>query len=142
MMLMDHQQAIAQNKRLEQAAWGLVLILAGALFLIPDEQVPSGTWAVGFGLILLGLNLNRFRLGIKMSGFTLLVGIVSLLTGLWDLFLEDAVGFQLDVVPIVLILIGLNILFRFTEGGVDPTLAEEKDEKKKREESDVDDEAF
>lgn len=133
---MNREEAIAANKQLEQVAWGLVLILAGALFIIPDEQIPSGVWAVGFGLILLGLNLNRLRLDIKMSGFTLLVGIISLLSGLWDLFLEDTMGFELDIIPILLILIGLNILFRFTEGGVDPTPDKEK-EKAKREDVDV-----
>ena len=49
-------QKMHLNKRLEAIAWGLFLIMIGALWLLPDETVPEGTWLLGVGVILLGLN--------------------------------------------------------------------------------------
>ena len=50
----------ALNKRLETAAWGLFLIMLGGFALVPDETIPKGVWAIGVGLIMLGLNAARY----------------------------------------------------------------------------------
>src|SRR5512141_2203390 len=73
------------NKRLETIGWALFLIMIGGLGLIPNEQVPSGVWSIGVGLIMLGLNAARYLNGIKMSGFTLVLGTIALLTGMGEL---------------------------------------------------------
>ncbi len=95
------------NKRLETIGWALFLIMIGGLGLVPKEIVPGGTWLIGVGLIMLGLNAARFINGIKMSGFTIGLGILALLSGLGDFF-----GVQLPLFPILLILIGTDILLR------------------------------
>jgi len=64
------QSKMHLNKRLEAIAWGLFLIMIGGLWLLPDETVPEGTWLLGVGVIMLGLNGVRNMYGIKMSGFT------------------------------------------------------------------------
>jgi hypothetical protein len=78
-------EKVALNKRLESVAWGLFLIMLGGFALIPDETIPKGVWSIGVGLIMLGLNAARYFYKIKMSGFTTLLGILSLLGGIAEL---------------------------------------------------------
>lgn len=95
------------DKRLETIGWALFLIMIGGLGLVPAWQVPGGTWLIGVGLIMLGLNAARFLNGIKMSGFTIVLGILAFFSGLGDFL-----GAQLPLFPILLILIGANILLK------------------------------
>jgi hypothetical protein len=97
----------ALNKRLEAMAWGLFLIMLGCRFFIPDEQVNEGWWSVGVGIILLGLNAARYFNGLRMSGFTIVLGIIALLTGIGEL-----AGLDLPVLAILLILLGANLLLK------------------------------
>jgi len=94
------------NNRLEAIGWGLFLIMIGGLWLVPDAMVPAGSWLIGVGLIMLGLNVARYFFGIKLSWFTIILGFLALASGLGDFL-----GFDLPLVPIVLILIGLSIIF-------------------------------
>lgn len=99
------QQKMHLNKRLEAIAWGLFLIMIGGLWLLPDEIVPEGTWLLGVGIIMLGLNGARYLYGIKMSGFTIFLGIVALCIGIGALF-----GVDLPIFPILIILWGLSVV--------------------------------
>ena len=95
------------NKRMETVAWGLFIIMLGGFSSIPKEMVPKGTWSVGIGLIMLGLNLARYLNKIKMSGFTTVLGIIAVVGGIVQLLgfhqLEDA---------ILLIILGVYIVFK------------------------------
>jgi len=75
----------ALNKRLESVAWGLFLIMLGGFALVPANTIPKGVWSLGVGAIMLGLNLARYLYGIRMSGFTTVLGILSLLGGIAEL---------------------------------------------------------
>jgi uncharacterized membrane protein len=81
----EDKDKAALNKRLENIAWGLFLIMLGGFALVPGEIVPKGLWSIGVGLIMLGLNLARYLKKIKMSGFTTVLGIISLIGGLLEL---------------------------------------------------------
>ncbi len=94
---LDHQ--------LERVSWALFLIMIGGLALIPG--VPSGTWLIGTGLIMLGLNLARLMNGIRMSTFTIIAGIAAIVFGL-----AQFLGTDVPVFPILLILIGASLLWR------------------------------
>ena len=74
-------EKVKLNKRLETIGWGLFLIILGGFSLVPNELIPKGVWSIGIGVIMLGLNATRYFYGIKMSGFTTFLGIVSLLSG-------------------------------------------------------------
>lgn len=50
-----------------------------------DTTVSKGFWSIGIGLIFLGLNATRYLNGIRMSGFTTFIGILSLLGGVIQL---------------------------------------------------------
>jgi MFS superfamily sulfate permease-like transporter len=65
-------------------AWGLFLVmLGGALFL--SNIAPEGLWSIGVGLIMLGLNAARYFNKIRMSGFTTVLGILSVIGGIVQL---------------------------------------------------------
>ena len=97
----------ALNKRIEAVGWGLFLIMIGGIALIPDNQVPNGLWLIGVGLIMIGVNGVRYLNQIKMSSFSLVLGIVALIIGL-----QEIDGIDLPMFPILLILVGASILFR------------------------------
>jgi hypothetical protein len=76
----------ALNKRIETVAWGLFLIMLGGFMFVPKNQAPEGLWSIGVGAIMLGLNAARYLNRIKMSGFTTVLGIISILGGVVQLF--------------------------------------------------------
>lgn len=73
------------NKTLETIAWGCFLIMLGGFFFVPDSIVKGGVWSLGVGVILLGLNAARYFNGIRMSGFTTFLGILSIVGGIFEL---------------------------------------------------------
>ena len=95
------------NKRLEAIAWGLFLIMLGGLAFVPKEQVNEGYWSVGVGIILLGLNATRYVKKIRMSGFTTVLGVIALITGLGEL-----AGLDLPVLAILLVLLGAHLVLK------------------------------
>lgn len=75
----------ALNKRLETIAWGFFLVLLGGFMFVPDEIIKGGWWSIGVGLIMLGLNAARYFNGLRMSGFTTFLGVISVIGGVLDL---------------------------------------------------------
>lgn len=76
----------ALNKRFETIAWGAFLVMLGGFMFVPEEIVKGGWWSIGVGLIFLGLNAARYLNGLRMSGFTTFLGIISVIGGVLDLF--------------------------------------------------------
>ncbi|HEY9641728.1 MAG TPA: hypothetical protein V6C57_14670 [Coleofasciculaceae cyanobacterium] len=95
------------NKRLEDIGWALFLIMIGCLLLVPAYQIPPGIWLIGTGLILLGVNAIRYFNSIKVSLFSLVLGIFALAAGLGELL-----GIKLPLFAIFLILMGVSILLK------------------------------
>jgi len=83
-VIIDHAKA-ALNKRLETITWGAFLVMLGGFMFVPDEIVKGGWWSIGVGLIFLGLNAARYFNGLRMSGFTTFLGIISVIGGVLDL---------------------------------------------------------
>ena len=98
---------MVDNKTLDSLAWGLFIILIGVGWYIGAVyEMDTGAYiAVGVGLILIGLNLTRNQLGIKISKFSLFVGLVALAIGV-----AGVLGYALDLFLTVIILIGLFII--------------------------------
>ena len=95
------------NKRLEDIAWGVFLFMIGILLVLPDDQIPRGTWLIGAGLIMLSLNAIRYLNQIKISRFTLVLGIVATAVGLASIF-----GLKLPLFALFLIVVGAGIIFK------------------------------
>jgi hypothetical protein len=95
------------NKRLETIGWGLFFIMLGGFAFVPYELVPKGLWSIGVGVIMLGLNTTRYFYGIKMSGFTTFLGVISLFSGITQLM-----GLHNLDAPILLIIIGAYLILK------------------------------
>jgi cytosine/uracil/thiamine/allantoin permease len=93
------------NRRLESISWGLFLIMLGGFALL--KSVPEGTWLVGAGVIMLGLNAFRLLFGIRIGWTTVILGTVALLSGLGSVY-----GVSIPVGPLLVILIGLAVILR------------------------------
>ena len=99
------KQKNALNKRLEAISWALFLIMIAVLWLMPEGRMPKDAWLIGVGLIMLGLNGTRYLYGIKLSGFTIVLGIVALAYGT-----SSSLGVSLPFFPILFLIIGASII--------------------------------
>lgn len=97
----------AMNKNFERIAWGAFLIMLGGFMFVPEEIVKGGWWSIGVGLIFLGLNAARYFNGLRMSGFTTFLGIISIVGGILDL-----VGMEGVNGAVLLIVLGGYIILK------------------------------
>jgi len=97
----------ALNKNIERVAWGAFLIMLGGFMFVPEEIIKGGWWSIGVGLIFLGLNAARYFTGLRMSGFTTFLGILSVIGGILDL-----VGMEGIQGAILLIVLGGYIILK------------------------------
>jgi hypothetical protein len=95
------------NKRLEDMGWALFLIMIGVIWLLPVGRVPEDAWLIGAGAIMLGINGVRYLKGIKISGFTLILGALALIAGLSGVF-----ALKLPFFAVLFILIGASIILK------------------------------
>ena len=93
------------DKRIAALFWALMFILAGAIWLFPDERIPNGTWLIGIGAILLSLNVVRLVKGIPVHVLPSVLGVLALGAGL-----AAYVGLELPLVALTLIAIGASIV--------------------------------
>jgi len=94
-------------RTLTTVAWGLFFLLVGGAWMYGQAYgVDTGTViAIGVGLILIGLNIARKAVGARMGRFSLGIGILALVIGL-----ARYAGLKVDILPLIIILIGLFIL--------------------------------
>lgn len=97
----------ATGRRLDNMGWAVFLILTGVLWLVPESQVPRGTWFIGIGFLLLGLNGVRVMSNVPVSGFGTILGLLALAAGI-----SAFLGVEVPIVAIGLILLGLGVLVR------------------------------
>ena len=97
----------ALDRRLDDIGWGLLFILAGAVWLTPDAMVPWGVWVIGFGLLLLALNLVRYLSTIAPHSFSTGLGVLALAAGVGDL-----TGVDIPLIGLALVAIGGAIVYR------------------------------
>lgn len=100
-------QKSSLNKRLEDIGWALFLIMIGVIWLLLIGRVPEDAWLIGAGAIMLGINGVRYFKGIEISGFTLILGTLALITGLSGIF-----ALKLPFFAMLFILIGASILLK------------------------------
>lgn len=99
------------NRSFETYAWAAFFVWWGITGLF--KFLPEGTGAVGFGLILIGLNVARSLNGMPTSGFTITLGILALVLGGLELagfFLS--LPFELPIFAIFVIVLGVIVLTR------------------------------
>ncbi len=105
--VVQNPEKAALNKRLESIGWGLFLIMLGGFALVPNATLPKGLWSIGVGVIMLGLNVTRFFYKIRMSGFTTVLGIIAIISGVLELMGQNDLGGA-----IFLIVLGAYLLIK------------------------------
>jgi hypothetical protein len=100
------------DRRLAILFWGLLFVVAGAIWLFPAERVPDGTWLIAIGLILLFLNGVRRLNHLPVRLLPTLLGVLALGAGLAEL-----AGARLPLVALTLIMIGASIIVELFGGG-------------------------
>lgn len=101
----------ALDARLGDIGWAVLLITVGTIWLLPEKQVPQGSWLIAAGLILLGLNAIRYFNGIRIGGFSLVIGALALLAGAGKLF-----AWEMPLFAMALIAIGACMLLNALVG--------------------------
>lgn len=92
--------------RLDTIGWGVFLLMTGVLWLFA-AAVPSGTWLVGTGLLLLALNAVRYFNGLALHTFTLALGVLALAGGL-----ADFADIELPLLALALVAFGVLLLVK------------------------------
>jgi hypothetical protein len=87
------------TKKLDAVGWGLFFIWIGIAFL---ADVGIGVALLGVGIIVLGEQVVRRYFSLKLEWFWLVVGLLLLAGGLWELL-----KLELPLVPLLLIIVGL-----------------------------------
>ncbi len=101
------EQKTARNKVFDAVAWGTFIVLLGVGWLTSIAYQVSTTVyiALGVGVILIALNLARYFTAIKISKFSLFVGLVALaLSG------AGIIGYELPFIPTLVVLIGMFVV--------------------------------
>ena len=97
----------ANNKVLDAIAWGVFAVLLGAGWIASSYyQIDTGIYvALGVGFILVALNVARMTMRIRVSRFSLFIGLLAFALSGAGLF-----GFAMPFVPTVVVLVGLFIV--------------------------------
>jgi hypothetical protein len=88
--------------KLDAAGWALFFIWVGIALLL---DFGWGVGLVGLGVITLGMQVVRILARVKLDGFWVVVGLLFLVGGLWEL-----IGATVPLLPILLIIIGIVLI--------------------------------
>lgn len=93
----------AVSRKIDAIGWGLFFVWIGVALLL---DVGWGWGMLGIAGIILGEALVRKRMGLKVEGFWVVVGILFLAAGIWEL-----ADVPLPLAPFAIIAIGLAVLW-------------------------------
>ena len=96
------------EKNIEAAGWGLFFVWIGISFL---AGFSFAVGLLGVGIITLGGQIARKFSNIKLEGFWVVVGILFIIGGIWELL-----KIEVQLVPILIIVAGLVILISVFRG--------------------------
>jgi hypothetical protein len=97
----------SSKNKFDAVAWGIFIILVGVgWFTSAYYQISTTIYiALGAGIILIGLNLVRWKAKIGISKFSLFIGLIMLaLSG------PGLAGIEMPFIPTLIALIGLFIV--------------------------------
>ena len=90
------------SHKLTAVGWGLFFIWVGIVLLM---KINPGVGLLGVGVITLAMQVTRKYFNLKLERFWVVLGLLFVLGGLWNLFEAT-----LPLVPILLIVAGLALL--------------------------------
>ena len=99
----------SMDRLLEGLAWGMLLVWWGVSF-VPGF-LPNGLDAAGTGIILLGVNTMRRILGVPVRGFSIGLGILTIVWGALDMSRSVLhLDYRPPVLAVLLAVAGLIVL--------------------------------
>ena len=99
-------QAMPRAERLlDDLGWGSLLIVTGVFWLIPDARVPSGSWLIAVGAVILLFTFARMIYRFRISEIAFSAGAIALIAGT-----GSVLGLNLPLFPIALIVIGISVI--------------------------------
>jgi hypothetical protein len=93
------------ERLLDDLGWATLLIVTGVFWLIPGWRVPSGSWLIAVGAIILVFTIARLINRYRVSEFALSAGAIALIAGIGSIL-----RLSLPVFPIALIVIGCRVI--------------------------------
>lgn len=96
------------EKNFDAIGWGIFFVWVGICFLA-DFSFAVGM--LGVGVSTLGMQIARKLSYIKPEGFWVVVGVLFIIGGIWELL-----KIEIELVPILIIIAGLVILFSVLGG--------------------------
>jgi hypothetical protein len=90
------------DRNFNAVGWGLFFIWIGICYL---AGISFAVGILGVGIILLGVQLARKLSNVKSETFWVVVGILFVIGGIWDLL-----KIQFDLVPILILIAGVLLL--------------------------------
>ena len=96
------------EQKLAGVGWSLFFIWVGITLLM---KIDSGTGLLGVGIITLGMQWVRKNNSLSIEGFWIVIGILFVLGGIWDLF-----EITFSMVPVLIILGGAALLIKTIKG--------------------------
>ena len=96
------------GRRLDAACWALFVMWVGVALL---ADVGWGWGLIGVAVIILGENVIRWLKGLSVHGFSIAMGLMLVLGGLWELL-----ALTWPLIPILIIGLGAALLFNAVRG--------------------------
>jgi len=100
----DSSQHPDRSRQIDSGAWAVFFIWLGVVML---AGLPWAWFLVGVGVLILGAQLMRQQRNLKIETFGVVVGLIILAAGIWDLL-----ALPLPLMPIVLIVLGGYLLWK------------------------------
>ena len=94
--------ARTKAKRITMTGWGLFFIWLGAVLMF---KAGIGLILIGVGVISLGMQVSRRYVGLDSDGFWILVALLFVLVGVWELF-----DVKLPLMPLALVVPPVQVM--------------------------------
>jgi hypothetical protein len=111
------EKSSASEKQVEAGTWGVFFVWIGIAFL---ADLSWGVWLVGVGAILLGAQLARRFLALRIEGFWIVAGALFVIGGLTEVY---PLAMDIPLIPLLCILAGVGLLVKAMRHGATPDRA-------------------
>ncbi len=91
------------ESRIDAIGWGVFFVMSGAMLLVPG--LHDGSWVIGVGAILVIFSALRYALGLPVSTFAVICGVVAIAAGVGAM-----AGVAVPWFALLLVLCGLAIV--------------------------------
>jgi len=96
-------------KRVTTVGWGLFFVWLGIVLMFKGG---TGLILIGVGVISLGIQVARRYIGLESDGFWILVAILFVIVGIWELF-----EVKLPLMSVFLVVVGAAFLVSALKSG-------------------------